>query len=60
MQREQPTPSDNPRNVFEIISRWLWAMAEYFGMLIPYLRKYAKFLNDLAKQGYGNELQLPT
>ena len=55
MQREEPPPSDNPRNVFEVIL----SMAEYFEMLIPYLRKFGEFLIKLAKQGYGNELKLP-
>jgi hypothetical protein len=60
MQREEPPPSNNPRNVFEVIGRWLLGMTEYFEMLIRYLRQYGEFLIELAKQGYGAELTLPT
>ncbi len=60
MQCEQPSPSDNPRNVFEIIGRWLLGMAEYFEMVIRHLRKFGEFLIELASQGYGAELELPT
>jgi hypothetical protein len=60
MQREEPPPSDNPRNVFDVIGHWLLGMAEYFEMLIRYLRHYGEFLIELAKQGYGAELTLPT
>jgi hypothetical protein len=59
MQREQPSPSDNPRNVFEVIGHWLLGMAEYFEMLIRTLRKFGEFL-ELAKQGYGADLRFPT
>jgi hypothetical protein len=60
MQREEPPPSDNPRNVFEVIGRWLLGVAEYFEMLIRNLRKYGEFLIELSKRGYGAELKLPT
>ena len=34
MQREEPPPSDNPRNVFEVIGRWILGYGkEYFEML---------------------------
>ena len=58
--REQPSPSDNPRNVFEVIGRWLLGMAEYFEMLIRTLRKFGEFLIEIAKQGYGADLRFPT
>jgi hypothetical protein len=57
---EEPPLSQNPRNVFEVIGRWLLGMAEYFEMLIRRLRKFGEFLIELAKQGYGDELTLPT
>jgi hypothetical protein len=60
MQREEPPPSDNPRNPFEVIGRWLLSMAEYFEMLVRHLRKFGEFLIGLAKQGYGAEFELPT
>ena len=59
MQREEPPPSDNPRNPFEVIGRWLLSMAEYFELLVRHLRKFGEFLIGLAKQGYGEELALP-
>ena len=59
MQTEQPSPSDTPRNVFEVIGRWLLGMAEYFEMLIWHLRKFGEYLIGLAKQGYGADLKLP-
>jgi hypothetical protein len=59
MQCEQPSPSDIPRNVFEVIGRWLLAIKEYLEMLLPHLGKYGEFLIELAKQGYGAELKLP-
>jgi hypothetical protein len=59
MQREEPPPSDNPRNVFEVIGRWLLAIKEYLEMLLPHLGKYGEFLIELSKRGYGSELKPP-
>ena len=59
MQTEQPSPSDNPCNVFEVIGRWLKGMAEYFQMMIRHLDKIGDFLIELAKRGYGAELAFP-
>lgn len=56
---EEPSPSENPRNVFEVIGHWLLGMAEYFEMLIRHLRRYGEYLIELAKRGYGNELEFP-
>jgi hypothetical protein len=58
-QREQPTPSDNPRNPLEVIGRWLLAVAEYFELMCDTFRRFGEYLIGLARQGYGAELQLP-
>ena len=55
-QREEPKPSDNPRNVFEVIGRWLLGMASYFEILAANLHRFGEFLINLAKAGYGNDL----
>ena len=54
-QRCDPSPGPNPRNVFEVIGRWLLSMASYFELLKDTLRRFGLFLIDLAKQGYGDE-----
>jgi hypothetical protein len=58
-QDDEPLPSQNPRNVFEVIGRWLLAMAEYFELLRDTLWRFGVFLIDLARQGYGAELKFP-
>ena len=55
-QRCDPPPSDNTRNVFEVIGRWLLSMASYFGLLTDKLRQFGEFLINLAKAGYGDDL----
>jgi hypothetical protein len=59
MLSEQPRPTENPRNVFELIGRWLLGKGEYFELMIRYLRKFGEFLIELARRGYGDELILP-
>ncbi len=58
-QRNEPPPSDNPRNPLEVIGRWLLGMAAYFEMLVPYLKRFGTFLIELAKKGHGADLELP-
>jgi hypothetical protein len=36
------------------------AIKEYLEMLLPHLQKFGEFLIELGKQGYGDELVLPT
>lgn len=55
-QREEPSRSNHPRNVFEVIGRWLVGMAGYFDILRTKLRQFGEFLINLAKGGYGDEL----
>ena len=55
-QRCDPSPSDNPRNVFEVIGRWLLSIASYFEILRDKLRQFGEFLINLAKAGYGDDL----
>ena len=55
-QRCDPPPGPNPKNVFEVIGRWLLSMASYFKLLTDKLRQFGLFLIDLAKKGYGDEL----
>jgi hypothetical protein len=59
LQREEPPPTDTPRNVFEIIGRWLLSVAEYFELMCETFRRFGKFLIELARQGYGAEFKLP-
>ncbi len=58
-QREEPPPSENPRNVLEVIGRWLLSVAEYFELMCDKLREFGEYLIELAKTGYGAELQFP-
>jgi hypothetical protein len=58
-QGDEPPPSDNPRNPLEVIGHWLLGMAAYFEMLIAYLKRFGTLLIDLAKEGYGADLELP-
>jgi hypothetical protein len=55
---DEPPRSVNPRNVFEVIGRWLLALAEYFELMRNALTRFGMFLIGLAQQGYGAELQL--
>jgi hypothetical protein len=59
LQREEPPPTDNPRNVLEVIGRWLSSVTEYFELMCERFRRFGEFLIDLARQGYGAELKLP-
>jgi hypothetical protein len=59
LQREEPPPTDNPRNVFEVIGRWLLSVAEYFELMCDTFRRFGEFLIELARRGYGAELTLP-
>ena len=58
-QRCDPPPGPNPRNVFEVIGRWLLSLAAYFDLLKNTLRRFGLFLIDLARQGYGDEFAFP-
>ena len=58
LQREEPPPTHNPRNVFEVIGRWLLSVAEYFELMCETFRRFGEFLIELARQGYGAELKL--
>ncbi len=63
----EPPPADNPRNAFEVIAQELRGVAHYFELAIRFLenhvvrklRAVADFLSDLAKQGYGDDLEFP-
>lgn len=55
-QRCDPPPGPNPRNVFEVIGRWLLSIASYFQLLKDKLRQFGLFLIGLARTGYGDEL----
>jgi hypothetical protein len=59
LQQEEPPPTNPPRNVFEVIGRWLLSIAEYFEFMCATLRRFGEYLIELARQGYGAELQLP-
>src|SRR5271166_5051392 len=58
-QREQPPPTQNPRNPLEVIGRWLLSVAEYFELMCETFRRFGEYLIELARQGYGAELKLP-
>jgi hypothetical protein len=62
-----PTATDSPTAVFDVIGHWLLNLANYGDLLIRFievvitkLRLYGEFLVGLAKQGYGSELALPS
>ena len=55
-QRCDPSAGPNPRNVFEVIGRWLLSLASYFELLRETLRRFGEFLISLAKAGYGDDL----
>jgi hypothetical protein len=59
LQREEPPPTDNPRNVLEVIGRWLLSVAEYFELMYDAFRRFGEYLIELARQGYGAELTFP-
>jgi hypothetical protein len=59
LQREEPPPTDNPRNVFEVIGRWLLSVVEYFELMFDTFRLFGEYLIELARQGYGAELKFP-
>jgi hypothetical protein len=59
LQREEPPPTDNPRNVLEVIGRWLLSVAEYFELMCETFRRFGEFLIEIARRGYGAELTLP-
>jgi hypothetical protein len=59
LQREEPPPTNNPRNVFEVIGRWLLSVAEYFELMCDTFRRFGAFLIELARQGYEAELKFP-
>ena len=59
LQREEPPPTGNPRNVLEIIGRWLLSVAEYFEFMCETFRRFGEYLIELARQGYGAELKFP-
>jgi hypothetical protein len=57
LQNLEPPGGDNPKNVFEIIGRWLLGIAEWFELIVEKLYEYGEFLINLAKQGYGGDLR---
>jgi hypothetical protein len=59
LQREEPPPTDNPRNVLEVIGRWLLSVAEYFEVMYETFRRFGEYLIALARQGYGADLKFP-
>lgn len=59
LQREEPPPTADPRNPLEVIGRWLLSVAEYFELMCETVRRFGEFLIELARQGYGAELELP-
>ena len=59
LQREEPPPTENPRNVFEVIGRWLLSLREYFELIGDMLGRMGEYLIELARRGYGAELTLP-
>jgi hypothetical protein len=55
----EPAGGDNPKNVFEVIGRWLLGIAEWFELIVEKLYEFGEFLIDLAKKGYGGDLTFP-
>jgi hypothetical protein len=59
LQREEPPPTDNPRNALEVIGRWLLSVAEYFELMCETFRLFGQWLIERAREGHGAELTLP-
>jgi hypothetical protein len=59
MQTREPEGSDEPRNVLEVIGRWLLGIAEWFELIKEKLYLFGEFLIELARQGYGANLKFP-
>ena len=59
LQGLEPLGGENPKNVFEVIGRWLLGITEWFELIIDKLWDFGEFLIDLARQGYGRELAFP-
>jgi hypothetical protein len=59
VQNLEPPGGENPKNVFEVIGRWLLGIAEWFELIIDKLYLYGEFLIGLARQGYGGDLSFP-
>jgi hypothetical protein len=59
LQGLEPPGGDNPKNVFEVIGRWLLGLAQYFELIVDKLWQFGEFLIELARQGYGGEFSFP-
>ena len=59
LQSLEPSGGEDPKNVFEVIGRWLLGIAEWFELIIEKLYQFGEFLIDLARKGYGGEFSLP-
>jgi len=55
----EPPGGENPKNVFEVIGRWLLGIAEWFELIMEKFYLFGDFLIGLARQGYGGELSFP-
>jgi hypothetical protein len=59
LQSLEPPGGDNPKNVFEVIGRWLLGIAEWFELIVEKLYYFGEYLIGIAKQGYGGGLSFP-
>src|SRR6266702_1031508 len=59
-QRLEPAGGEDPKNVFEVIGRWMLGIAAYLELIIDKLWQWGEYLISLAAQDYGGELSLPS
>jgi hypothetical protein len=56
----EPAGGHNPKNVLEVIGRWMLGIAAYLGLIIDKFWEWGEYLIELAKQGYGEGLSFPS
>jgi hypothetical protein len=56
----EPTGGNNPKNVLEVIGKWMLGIAGYLGLIIDKFWEWGEYLIELAKQGYGEGLSFPS
>ena len=59
LQSTEPKGGENPKNVLEVIGRWLLGIAEWFELILDTLYLFGEYLIGLARNGYGTDLKLP-
>lgn len=56
MQQLECEGGESPKNVLEVIGRWLLGIAEWFELIVEKLYFFGEYLIELAKHGHGKDL----